>query len=359
MTKNQREKIAVVGFGMVGINFVEKLLDLDRDHQYEIVIFGEEPYLPYNSPEWFDSHPDDKLLHFVDMQIVDMDTEKKTLTASDGSIHTYDKCVLATGSFALIPKTTLGWDSKGVFVYRTVQDLKDMIKFSQQGVDFENASVKRAVVFGGGLLGLEAAAALKNLDRFDEIDIMERSSHILARQIDPTGASLVVSQVEQMGIKIHCDAFVNELEKSAATDKVTAIKFENGNVLECQMVCFAIGVRARDELGKKAGIQCHERGGVIVNSKLETSAPDVYAIGECANFEQFSYGLIAPGVEMADILAFNLTEAKLHQPRLFKTPDMSTKLKLLGVHVASFGDYFADKFGPKFIPKTPKTKKVK
>ncbi|KAJ3309901.1 hypothetical protein HDV04_005531 [Boothiomyces sp. JEL0838] len=377
MTKRNREKIVVVGFGMVGINFVEKLLDLDRDDQYEIVVFGEEPCLPYNrvgltkyfetreisslymkSPEWFESLPKDKYRHYVDALIVELDPEQKTVTASDGSVHSYDRCVLATGSFALVPKTTVGWDAKGVFVYRTVEDLQKMIEYSQNGVDFENSSTKRAVVFGGGLLGLEAAAALKNLQVFDTIDIMERSPHILARQIDPVGAALVVRQVEDLGIKIHVNAFVNELEKNESNEKVKSIKFEDGQILESQMVCFAIGVRARDELGKKAGLKCHGRGGVVVNSKLQTSASDVYAIGECANFEEFSYGLIAPGVEMADVLAFNLTEAKLHQPRLFKTPDMSTKLKLLGVHVASFGDYFADKFGPKSIPKTPKNKKL-
>ena len=112
-----------------------------------------------------------------------------------------------------------------------------------------------------------------------------------------------------------------------------------------------IGIRARDELGRKSGIKCSDRGGgIVVDGNLATSAPDIYAIGECASFENSTFGLIGPGVEMADVLAFNLTQAKAHRPRNFARPDLSTKLKLLGVEVASFGDFFADRDGPKELP---------
>lgn len=113
-----------------------------------------------------------------------------------------------------------------------------------------------------------------------------------------------------------------------------------------------IGIKARDELARKAGIKCADRGGggIVISADLGTSAPDVYAIGECASWENQTFGLIAPGVEMADILAFNLTQAKAHSPRRFQRPDLSTKLKLLGVEVASFGDFFADRDGPKHHP---------
>ena len=112
-----------------------------------------------------------------------------------------------------------------------------------------------------------------------------------------------------------------------------------------------IGIKARDELARKAGIKCADRGGgIVINSDLCTSSEDIYAIGECASWENSTFGLIAPGIEMADILAFNLTQAKSHSPRTFKRPDLSTKLKLLGVEVASFGDFFADRDGPLDLP---------
>ena len=112
-----------------------------------------------------------------------------------------------------------------------------------------------------------------------------------------------------------------------------------------------MGIKPRDELARQAGLKCADRGGgIVVTDNLQTTAPDIYAIGECANWENQTYGLIAPGVEMADILAFNLTQAKAHTPRKFKRPDLSTKLKLLGVEVASFGDYFADIEGPTQLP---------
>ena len=118
-----------------------------------------------------------------------------------------------------------------------------------------------------------------------------------------------------------------------------------------------IGIKARDDLARRAGIQCADRGGgIVINPDMSTSKPDIYAIGECASWESQTFGLIAPGIEMADILAFNLTQAKAHSPRKFKSPDLSTKLKLLGVEVASFGDFFADRDGPKDLPGSRRTK---
>jgi len=127
--------------------------------------------------------------------------------------------------------------------------------------------------------------------------------------------------------------------------------FEDGESMDCSTICFAIGIKARDELARKAGIKCADRGGgIVVKEDLSTSVPDIYAIGECASWENQTFGLIAPGIEMADVLSFNLTQAKVHSYRKFKRPDLSTKLKLLGVEVASFGDFFADRDGPKHLP---------
>lgn len=127
------------------------------------------------------------------------------------------------------------------------------------------------------------------------------------------------------------------------TDRLTGLQLESGETCSCEMVCFAVGITPRDELAESSGIEKHNRGGFLVKDDLSTSAPNVYAIGECASWNGETYGLIAPGVEMADILAFNLTEGFSHKMRSMTTPDLSTKLKLMGVNVASFGDYFADR----------------
>merc|ERR1712230_38738 len=127
--------------------------------------------------------------------------------------------------------------------------------------------------------------------------------------------------------------------------------FEDGEQMDCSCIMFAIGIKARDDLARKAGLKCADRGGgITIDNDLRTSDPNIYAIGECASWENQTFGLIAPGIEQADVLSFNLTQAKAHSPRTFKRPDLSTKLKLLGVEVASFGDFFADRDGPKHLP---------
>jgi nitrite reductase (NAD(P)H) len=205
-------------------------------------------------------------------------------------------------------------------------------------------------VVGGGLLGLEAAKALLDLECYRNVKVIERGGWVLGRQLDADAGAMVVDQVRNLGV----DVLLNKGVKSIEVDenrRVTGVKFDNGESFECSTVCFAIGVKPRDELGREAGLKCAERGGgIIVDDSLRTTDPDIYAIGECANWEGQTFGLIAPGVEMADVLSFNLTQAQHHQPRLYKRPDLSTKLKLLGVDVASFGDYFADIEGPKFLP---------
>ena len=203
---------------------------------------------------------------------------------------------------------------------------------------------------GGGLLGLEAAKALVDLESYSKVKVIERNGWVLSRQLDSDAGGMVVDQVQSLGVDVLLKKRVASIEVDDDRN-VTGVKFEDGDELACSTLCFAIGVRARDELGVQAGLKVAERGGgIIVDDALQTSEPGIYAIGECASWEGETYGLIAPGVEMADVLAFNLTQAKLHQPRVFKRPDLSTKLKLLGVEVASFGDYFADTAGPKYLP---------
>lgn len=256
----------------------------------------------------------------------------------------YDILVLATGSDAVLPRHTPGHDAKGVFVYRTIDDLEKLIAFAP------TVKGTSGVVVGGGLLGLEAAKAMMHLEEFTSVKLIERNRWVLSRQLDGDAGGMVVDLVRELGLDVLLSKRVGKIQVDD-NNSVKGVVFEDGEQMDCTCIMFAIGIKARDELARKAGIKCADRGGgIVIDNNLQTSHTDIYAIGECASWENQSFGLIAPGIEMADVLSFNLTQAKAHSPRTFKRPDLSTKLKLLGVEVASFGDFFADRDGPKELP---------
>ncbi|KIV98034.1 nitrite reductase [NAD(P)H], large subunit [Exophiala mesophila] len=363
-TPAQRKKIVVVGLGMVGIAFVEKLLKLDaKRREYEIVVIGEEEHLAYNrvgltsffqhrqveslylNPEtWYHGHPEGSLNYHLNTLVTEIKPTEKVVVTSSGETVSYDILVLATGSDALLPRHTPGHDAKGVFVYRTIEDLQKLIQFS--------ATVKGTTgcVVGGGLLGLEAAKAMMDLEEFEKVKLIERNRWVLSRQLDGDAGGMVVELVRNLGLDVMLSKRVGKI-LTDDNNAVSGVVFEDGEQMDCTCIMFAIGIKARDELARKAGLKCADRGGgITVDDDLRTSDPNIYAIGECASWQAQTFGLIAPGVEQADVLSFNLTQAKAHSPRKFKTPDLSTKLKLLGVEVASFGDFFADRDGPKDLP---------
>ena len=359
-----RKRVVVVGLGMVGIAFIEKLLKLDaKRREWDVVVIGEEPHLAYNRvgltsffqhrqveelylnpASWYTDMPEGSLNYHLNTRVTSVDSEKKTVATSSGDTVAYDTLVIATGSDALLPRHTPGHDANGVFVYRTIDDLQRLISFAKS----KEGSV--GTVVGGGLLGLEAAKAMMDLEHFSKVKLVERNSWVMSRQLDGDAGSMVVEQVRNLGL----DVLIRQRVARINTDgdnNVVGMTFENGESVECTCVCFAIGIKARDDLARHSGIKCADSGsGIIVDDGLATSAKDVFAIGECASWENQTFGLIAPGIEMADVLAFNLTQAKSHSVRRFKRPDLSTKLKLLGVDVASFGDFFADRDGPKTLP---------
>lgn len=292
--------------------------------------------------------PEGALCYHVNTKATKIDTVNKTVICQNGNIYLYDTLVLATGSDAILPRFIPGHDAAGVFTYRTIDDLVRLIKFAdgKRGTD--------GVVVGGGLLGLEAAKAMMDLERFEKVRLLERDNWVLSRQLDADAGGMVVKQVRALGLDIMLAKSVKSI-KTDSENNVVGINFENGEEIDCSTVCFAIGVRPRDDLARTSGLEVGQRGGIVVGDDLRTSDPNIFAIGECACWQGMAYGLIGPGIEMADVLAFNLTQAKLHSPRSFKKPDISTKLKLLGVEVASFGDFFADRDGPQRLP--PKAKK--
>ncbi|KAF7949829.1 uncharacterized protein EAE97_003338 [Botrytis byssoidea] len=360
----ERKKVVVVGLGMVGIAFIEKLMKLDaKKREYDIVVIGEESHLAYNrvgltsffqhrivenlylNPKtWYADVPAGSLNYHINTKVVEICHSSKKVTCASGEEVAYDILVLATGSDALVPTQTPGHDAKGVFVYRNIEDLENLIRFSNQKKD------THGLVVGGGLLGLEAAKAMMDLENYKKVHLIERNKWVLSRQLDSDAGGLVVEQVRGLGLDVMLSKRVGKIEVTDENE-VKGVVFEDGEAMECSTICFAIGIRARDELARQAGMKCAERGGgIVVGDDLSTSVKDVYAIGECASWKNQTFGLIAPGIEMADVLSFNLTQAKMHAYRKFKRPDLSTKLKLLGVEVASFGDFFADRDGPKNLP---------
>jgi nitrite reductase (NAD(P)H) len=328
-----------------------------------VVVIGEEPHLAYNRvgltsffqhrkvenlylnpAEWYSGHPEGSLNYHLNTLATEIKPEEKVVLTSDGKTVSYDYLVLATGSDALLPRHTPGHDAKGVFVYRTIEDLQKLIEYAA------NVKDTTGCVVGGGLLGLEAAKAMMDLEDFGKVALIERNRWVLSRQLDGDAGTMVVELVRNLGLDVMLSKRVGKILTND-DNAVSGVVFEDGEQMDCSCIMFAIGIKARDELARKAGLKCADRGGgIIINNDLQTSDPNIYAIGECASWENQTFGLIAPGIEQADVLSFNFTQAKVHSPRTFKRPDLSTKLKLLGVEVASFGDFFADRDGPKDLP---------
>jgi nitrite reductase (NADH) large subunit len=329
--------IIVVGNGMVGYKFCEKLVARSTD--FNIIVFGEEPRHAYDRvhlSEYFSGKSADDLslsthswyqenditLH-LDDPIQEINRSAKTIHSLSGLTYEYDFLVLATGSSAFVPDIP-GVEKDGVFVYRTIEDLELMKAWAPK--------VKTGAVMGGGLLGLEAAKAMMDLGVADT-HVIEFAPRLMPRQIDSAGSMMLQSKLKELGLSIH-------LNKSTAyiggEGKIENLHFTDESALAIDMLVISAGIRPRDELAKLSGLQTGTRGGIVVNEKMQTSDSCIFAIGECALYEGMIYGLVAPGYEMADIVVNQLTNGE----KSFYGYDMSTKLKLIGVDVASFGDAF-------------------
>ncbi|EAU81298.2 nitrite reductase [Coprinopsis cinerea okayama7 len=330
------------------VAFIEKLLNLDDKNKYFIV---ENLYL--NPPSWYAEQQPDRFSYHLEEQVLSISPEDHLVHTSKNRSFKYDKCVIATGSRADLPpyiSADTAEKTKGVFVYRNIADLDGIISYA------EKPEVKRAVVVGGGLLGLEAAKAVYDMPSISHVSIINRSAYPLSRQLDSEAGEMVLHKIEAMGVQVltRCSPsrqLTRPADDGSGDDVFCGFEFPDGSVYEADLVIYAIGIRSRDDVARASGIQCHPRFGIIVGDDLRTSAEDVYAIGECASWRENTYGLIGPGIEMADILSFNFTQTDAHAPRLMNAPDLSTKLKfnfrLMGIDVASFGDFFADKRLPK------------
>ena len=335
-------RVIVVGNGMVGYKFCEKLRS--RSKQHEIIVYGEEPRPAYDrvhlSSYFSGSTADDLLMApaswyvdnnvelFTGELVTELNRESKTIKTHTGRVDHYDYLVLATGSSAFVP-TVEGVERHGVFVYRTIEDLNQIIDYGKK--------VKKAGVLGGGLLGLEAAKAL--LDLGLETHVVEFAARLMPRQIDDAASSVLTHKLNQLGITIHTN---KNTKKIAGNGKLEGLEFTDGSSLSLEMLVISAGIRPRDELAKANGIKIHAKGGVLVDNQLRTNDESIFAIGEVAVHNNMIYGLVAPGYEMADIVAKQIAGDASRQ---FTGFDMSTKLKLIGVDVASFGDPFGEAAG--------------
>ena len=343
-----RPHLVVVGNGMVGHRFCEEMVARDGQQQFRIHVFCEEPRLAYDRvglSKYFSGTPVADLMlgtiewyqeHGIETHIGDRATaiqrQQGIVTSQRGEAIAYDRLVLATGSAPFVPPID-GVAKEGVFVYRTIEDLEAIAAYGQKA--------RRALVLGGGLLGLEAAKAL--VDMGLETTVVEFNTRLMPRQIDDAASSLLVEEIEALGVEV---LLGKGAQRFLGDDKVTAVSFGDDEERAFDMVVISTGIRPRDELARECGLATGERGGVVVNDALTTSDPHIYAIGEVALHRGITYGLVAPGYDMAAILAERLCGP---ENPVFTSGDFSTKLKLMGVDVANFGDAFGQTPGSRVI----------
>jgi nitrite reductase (NADH) large subunit len=322
---------------MVGQRFLESLTK-DGIPDLAITVLAEEPRLAYdrvNLSKYFSgSSAEDLTLttrEFFDRNGIDLhsgdavasiDRAGKRVITQSGAEYEYDILILATGSSAFVPPIP-GKDRPGVFVYRTIEDL---VAISEAG---RNST--RGVVIGGGLLGLEAAKALKDLGLTTHV--VEFAPRLMAVQVDEGGGGLLRSRIEALGVAVHTGKNTTRIEDGEAASH--RMVFADGGFLETDVIVVSAGIRPRDELARACGLDVAPRGGVVIDGDCRTSDSSIYAIGECAAFDGRIFGLVAPGYQMARIAAARILGTD--EPA-FTGADMSTKLKLLGVEVGSIGD---------------------
>lgn len=339
--KTAAMKLVIVGNGMTGYKFCEKIISKSQPGQFHLIVFGEEIRPAYDRvhlTEFFSGksaedlsmapaswYADNNITLYLADPVQHIDRINKKVKSFHGIEATYDILILATGSSAFVPAIP-GVEKEGVFIYRTIEDLEMMAAYAKKA--------KSGAVIGGGLLGLEAAKAMIDLGVTDT-HVIEFAPRLMPRQIDDAGSTILKNKLQPLGLKIHTSKNTTAI---IGDDCINRIQFSDDENIDVDMLVISAGIKPRDELAKQSGLEVGPRGGVVVNEKLQTSDASIYAIGECALYNGMIYGLVAPGYEMADVVVTNLSGGK----KEFLGYDMSTKLKLIGVDVASFGDPFAN-----------------
>jgi len=332
-----KEKLVLIGNGMAGIRTLEELLKLEEAGRYEISVFGDEPHPNYNrimlSPvlagektfdeivlnnrEWYAENG--IILHAGD-PVVEIDRVARQVKSASGKSVAYDRLLIATGSTPFIIPVP-GADLRGVIGFRDIKDVEIMLEIA--------ASHKKAVVIGGGLLGLEAANGL--MKNGMDVTVVHLMDTLMERQLDKPAANLLKASLEQKGLEFLMEA---QTEAILGDEHVTGVKFADGSAVEADLVVMAVGIRPNIELAQQAGIHC-ERG-IVVNDTMQTFDPKIYSVGECVQHRGDCYGLVAPLFEQAKVCANHL--AQLGYGR-YEGSVTSTKLKVTGIDLFSAGKF--------------------
>ncbi|MBI0427634.1 nitrite reductase large subunit NirB [Psychrobacter sp. NG27] len=353
LSTESKGNLVVIGNGMVGHHFIERAIEQGLHQQFDIHVFAEEDRPAYDRvylSSYFE-HKDASKLNLVDLTayelskvnlhlnqcIVDIDSASQRITTEVGEIIEYSELVLATGSYPFVPPIP-GREHPHCHVYRTIADLDEILAIA------ELPTVKKGVVVGGGLLGLEAAKALVTLGL--DTYVVEFAPQLMGVQLDAAGGEILKRKIEALGVKVLTGKNTKEILSNTAPnsddlsgdDQHLTMEFTDGTSLTTDMIVFSAGIRPQDGLIKnnpECGIEMGGRGGILINEQCRTNADHVYAVGECAVWDNKVFGLVAPGYNMASICAAQIAG---DSKQTFTGADMSTKLKLMGVDVGSIGD---------------------
>ncbi|TXH04200.1 MAG: nitrite reductase small subunit NirD [Nevskiaceae bacterium] len=348
---SQRPRLVVIGNGMAAMRVVEELLRIAPE-LYDITVFGAEPHGNYNrillSPvlsgekrveeimlntrEWYARHG--IVLHTGD-PIVSIDRPRRTVRAQSGYETTYDRLLLATGSNPFIIPVP-GKDLKGVVSFRDLQDVDAMLQASKHG--------KHAVVIGGGLLGLEAANGLMRQGM--QVTVVHLMDSLMERQLDKNAGAMLKASLESRGLKFVMPA---QTEEILGHDRVTGVRFKDDSVIPADLVVMAVGIKPNTALAQSCGLRC-ERG-VIVDDTLQTYDPRIYAVGECVQHRNATYGLVAPLWEQANVCATHLAQMGFAR---YQGSLTSTKLKVTGIDLFSAGDFIGGEGTEDLVMRDPK-----
>ncbi|CAM3697839.1 nitrite reductase large subunit NirB [Marinicrinis lubricantis] len=331
-----KKKLVLIGNGMAGVACIESLLKL-APNKYDITIFGSEPYPNYNRimlssvlagdsemkdiiiNDW-DWYKENNITLHAGHTVSQIDTNRKMVHTDSGMSTAYDDLIIATGSLPFMLPLP-GADKEGVIAFRDIKDCETMIVTSKM--------YKKAVVIGGGLLGLEAARGLLNLNM--DVSVVHIQNYLMERQLDPTASIMLQRELENQGMKFLLEKNTDSI---LGKNRVTGVKFKDGTVVDADLVVMAVGIRPNIELAKKAGVEISR--GIVVNDYLETNIPNVYALGECAEHNGIAYGLVAPLYEQGYVLAKRLAGVETDG---YHGSVVSTKLKVSGVNVFSCGQF--------------------
>jgi nitrite reductase (NADH) large subunit len=333
----QRPRLVIVGNGMVGHHCVEQLIARGALQRFELHVFGAERQRAYDRvhlSEYFTGscaetlalcppgyYADNGVHLHLGEAVLEIDRQRQELVTAEGR-YAYEQLVLATGSYPFVPSIE-GSSGHARLVYRTLDDL-DAIRAAAR-------DARRGVVVGGGLLGLEAANALKSLGL--EAHVVEFAPRLMPVQLDSEGGAALRARIEALGVGVHLARATQSI--SVGEHHRYRMNFDGGEHLETDLVVFSAGIRPQDALGRACGLEIAARGGVVIDDHCRSSDPRIFAIGECAAWNGSVFGLVAPGYAMARNLAALLVGEAASG---FSGADLSTKLKLLGVDVGSIGD---------------------